>query len=321
MIRARRVGALLCRLMAGLIGATTALSCAAADFDYQLAPERIADGVYVLVGRTEDFSFDNGGNIVNTSFIVGDSGVTVIDTGSSKRYGEQLRAAIASITPLPIALVINTHHHPDHFLGNQGFATARLAATPTTALGIETEGPAFLDNMYRLNGDWMLGTEVVVPRAALEPARIDSGGRTLEILTFDGHTASDLVVRDPRTGTLFASDLVFNGRAPTTPHADIATWLEALDRLQQIPFTRLVPGHGAIASDTRPIEQTRRYLQWLSRTIAEGAEQGLDMTEMLEKPVPAEFAGLAVVDKEYRRSVVHLFPQAELAALRAAATH
>jgi uncharacterized sulfatase len=31
---------------------------------------RIADDTWVLVGRSEDFSFANGGNIVNTAFIV-----------------------------------------------------------------------------------------------------------------------------------------------------------------------------------------------------------------------------------------------------------
>ena len=213
----------------------------AADFDYRLEPRRIADGVYVLIGRTEDFSLDNGGNIVNTGFLVGNQGVVVIDTGPSRRYGEQMRAAIGRVTPLPVVLVINTHHHPDHILGNQAFPADRLAAVPETIRAIQTEGPGFLENMYRLNGDWMRDTEVVAPRQVLAAGRLEVGGRALELIVLDGHTASDLLVLDRATGTLFAADLVFNGRAPTTPDADLTRWLASLDQLEQRPFRAARP--------------------------------------------------------------------------------
>ena len=88
----------------------------AAEFDYHLVARPLARDVYAFIGKTEDFDTDNGGNIVNTAFIVAPKGVIVIDSGPSLRYGRQMRRAIAAITDKPIALVINTHHHPDHFL-------------------------------------------------------------------------------------------------------------------------------------------------------------------------------------------------------------
>lgn len=286
------------------------------DFDYRLTPQQIADGVYTLIGKTEDFSLDNGGDIVNTGFIIGSEGVIVIDTGSSKRYGEQMRAAIARLTPLPVVLVINTHHHPDHFLGNQAFAVDTLAALADTRRAIEAEGAGFLDNMYRLNGDWMRDTEVVIPRRTLTAGPLETGGRKLELIALGGHTVADLVVLDTATGTLFAADLVFNQRAPTTPHAEINRWLQSLDHLQALSFNRLVPGHGDVTTGTGAIEQTRHYLQWLEQTLRDGAEQGLDMTEMLALTVPEKFAGLAEVRTEFRRSITHLYPAAEQAALQ-----
>ncbi|CAH1747595.1 Beta-lactamase [Thauera humireducens] len=286
-----------------------------AAFDYGLVPRQIADGVYVLEGRKEDFSTANGGDIANTGFIVGIDGVIVIDTGSSRRYGEQMRAAIARVTPLPVVLTLNTHHHPDHFLGNQAFPPDTLAALPETIAGIEAEGGAFNDNLYRLVGDWMRDTEVVVPRRRLAASRQVIAGRDLELLALGGHTAADLVVIDHASGTVFAADLVFNGRAPTTPHADIPRWLDALAQLERLPARRWVPGHGAVHDDTGPLRQTRAYLDWLSRTLQGAAEGGLDMAEAMTLPVAAEFRGLALVEHEYRRSVVHLFPAAERAAL------
>ncbi len=290
----------------------------ARDFDYRLAPQQLAEGVYVVTGRSEDFSRANGGNIVNTGFIVGTSGVIVIDTGPSKRYGEQLRAAIAHITPLPVVLVVNTHHHPDHFLGNQAFPAETLAALPGTIAAIEAEGAAFNDNMYRLNGDWMRDTEVVLPQRRLAAGRSKVGGRDIELLALGGHSAADLVLIDHATATVFASDLVFNRRAPTTPHADIPRWLAALATLEALPAARWVAGHGEPSTDATPLRETRAYLQWLSEAIRAGAEGGADMAEMLARPIPPAFRTMALVEAEYRRSVVHLFPAAEQAALAGA---
>lgn len=292
-----------------------ALAVQANDFNYKLTPQMIAGDVYVLIGTTEDFSFGNGGNIVNSGFIVGTTGVIVIDTGSSRRYGEQLLAAIAAITDKPIALTINTHHHPDHFLGNQAFPANTLAATPETIQGIRTEGEGFSANLYRMSGDWMLGTEVVVPTQTLAAGRRNVGGRDLEFLPLAGHTASDLVVIDHDSGTVFAADLIFNRRTPTTPHADITRWLASLDALEALPAQRWVPGHGAVSDDTTPIRDTRAYLSWLAETIKHGAESGLDMTEMLATPIPDAFKTMALATREFERSVTHLYPAAERAAL------
>ena len=50
-----------------------------AGADYTLQPRRIAEGTWLLEGSTENFAKGNGGNIVNTGFIVTDAGVVVID--------------------------------------------------------------------------------------------------------------------------------------------------------------------------------------------------------------------------------------------------
>lgn len=290
-------------------------SAPATGFDYRLEPHAVADGVYVLTGLLQDFSTSNGGNIVNTGFIVGPRGVVVIDSGPSRRYGEQLRAAIARVTPLPVVLVINTHHHPDHFLGNQAFERATLAALPGTRAGIEREGEAFNTNMYRLAGDWMRDTVVAAPTMDVTPGRLEAGGRSLELFALDGHTGADLAVLDRATGTLFAGDLVFHERSPTTPHARIEDWLTSLDVLEAIPFKVLVPGHGAVTQDAAPLRQTRDYLRWLDDLLRRSAAAGLDMAEVLTLPLPHMFARLAVAEDEYVRSVGHLYPAIEQAVL------
>mgnify|MGYP002757968199 FL=1 len=75
---------------------------ALADLDYRLEPRQVAADTWVLEGRSENFSRDNGGNIVNTGFIVSEDGVVVIDSGPSLRYGQALRQAIAGVTDLSL---------------------------------------------------------------------------------------------------------------------------------------------------------------------------------------------------------------------------
>ncbi|MFN4342999.1 MAG: quinoprotein relay system zinc metallohydrolase 1 [Azonexus sp.] len=306
------------RLLASLL----LLACgqlAAQDYDYRLIPTPVARDVYAFIGKTEDFDTVNGGNIVNTAFIVAPQGVIVIDSGPSLRYGQQMRQAIGRVTDKPVVLVINTHHHPDHFLGNQAFADVPIGALADTRQGITRDGDAFAENLFRMSGDWMKGTEVQAPTRTLQAGELEVAGRKLRLIALDGHTGADLVVLDVASGVLFAGDLAFNGRAPTTPHADVGHWLAALDQLEKLTresgFTTLVPGHGAVTHDAAPIRQTRAWLNWLTQTLRDAARDGLDMNDLLARPLPPQFAGLPVAASEYRRSVGHLFPAAEQAVL------
>ncbi len=304
--------AALIRRVAGTMLSLVAFSVGAASFDYGLQPKQIAPDTWMLEGSTDDFSYANGGNIVNTAFVVTADGVLVIDTGPSRLYGEQMRAAIKRITDKPIVAVLNTHHHPDHFLGNQAFDIKKVEALPETIALIKEQGGAFNDNMYRLAGNAMAGTEVAPPGATIGAGEMTLGKHHFQILAMAGHTPADLVVFDKTTGVLFAADLLFHQRAPTTPHADLADWNKALDLLAKIPARLIVPGHGPVSTNDEPIRQTRAWLHWLEKTLRESAKEGLDMNEVLAKPMPAALRALSLSKSEFSRSVSHLYPDIEL---------
>ena len=291
---------------------------AAAPFDYALKAQTVAPGVHLFEGRTKNFSRENGGNIVNTGYIETAAGAVVIDSGPSRRYGEQMRAAIEKQTGKPVAKLLITHAHPDHFLGNQSFAADTLAALPDTRATIARSGDDLAANLYRMVGGWMEGTEAVAPTQELQPGTMNVGGRPLRLLALSGHTGADLAVYDEQTRTLFAGDLVFFQRTPTTPNADIAHWLVSLDQLEKIDFAILVPGHGPVVKDKAAIVQTRAYLRWLRGALQDASKKGLDPTEVMQIQVPAEFASLALLREEFQRSVVHLYPAMELETLKKA---
>ena len=288
-----------------------------AGADYALKPRQIAEDTWLLEGSTENFAKANGGNIVNTGFIVTEAGVVVIDTGPSKRYGEAFRQAIAAITDKPVIRVLLTHHHPDHALGNQAFNDAPIGALAGTTDLLKQQGEAMAENMYRLVGDWMRGTEVVLPSQVVEPGTLTVGDHSLRLLQLAGHTGADLAVLDETTGVLFAGDLVFYERALTTPNSPgLDVWLRDLDTLQALPWKLIVPGHGPLASDASPFAQMRDYLGWLDQLMRDGAARGDDMAEMIRSPIPERFAGISLSRYELIRSVSHLDPRYERAGMR-----
>ena len=281
------------------------------NFDYQLKPIEIAVDTYVLVGETRDFSVENGGNILNTGFIITEQGVIVIDAGPSFIYGLQMRKAISQLTDKPVIKVLLTHHHPDHIFGVQAFKDSSIFALEATVNSIKNEAGGLLDNLYRMVGYWMKDTEVMDNIKILDRTDDKFGNHELEYIAMSGHTSSDLIVYDKTTGVLFTGDLVFHNRALTTPHADPEKWQTSLNALKNMEFNILVPGHGAISQDKAPIEQTLDYLTWLESSIESAVRQGKDMNEAMNVSVPERFNSLDGLQRELSRSITHRYPYYE----------
>lgn len=304
------------RAALALICLAVSTALAADELAYEIDPVEVAPGCYAVIGSEDYFTPGNGGNIANIGFIVTSAGVVVVDTGPSLRYGEALRRAIERVAPRqPIERVLITHGHPDHYLGNQAFADVPIYGGAVTTQLIESSGNDFTVNMYRLVGDWMRGTESMPPTRTAEPGRFRVGDHRFHLLRFDGHTGEDLVLLDETCGALYAGDLVFNRRTLSTPHADLDAWMASLERLKQVPFRIMVPGHGAAAEGSAAIEQTLSYLNWLKTRLYKAFDAGLDITEVMELPLPERFASFTLARDEYRRTVHNLYPAIEASRL------
>ena len=285
----------------------------ASDLNYNLVAEPVGKGTYVFIGSTKYFSKKNGGNIANAAYIVTNSGVIVIDTGSSYQYGKQMREYIESTTGLSIVKVFNTHHHPDHFLGNQAFKDVPIASLQGIVKAIESQGEALNGNLYTLVGDWMKETEAYSPTEVITPGKITIGGHEIEIIALDGHTDSDMAVYDHTTGVLFAGDLIFHDRTPAVASANIQNWLNSISQLQKLDYKYLIAGHGPVTTDQHAMIQTHDYLTWLHKTLQNALDEGLDISEALQIELPQSFQDLDILHEEYKRGVLQLYPSMEQA--------
>lgn len=219
----------------------------------------VAPGVYVHAGMHAEAARDNLGVIANVGFVVGGQCVAVIDTGGSMAAGVRLREAVRRVSALPICFVINTHMHPDHVLGNAAFANEGESSGPAvvghvklaTALNQRQRG--YLARLRQDLGDAAAGTRIVLPTMSVaDSAQLDLGGRILQLKAWPtAHTDNDLTVFDPRTGTMWAGDLLFVERVPALD-GSLRGWLKALTEIRLLAPTRIIAGHGLAGDDWRP---------------------------------------------------------------------
>src|SRR5512134_4116991 len=71
---------------------------------------RINERVYVLLGPIQHANRLNQGYMINSTVIVGDNGVILVDSGGTFEVGRHIAAAVRRITDKRVTHVVNTHH-------------------------------------------------------------------------------------------------------------------------------------------------------------------------------------------------------------------
>ncbi|MFK7893203.1 MAG: quinoprotein relay system zinc metallohydrolase 2 [Granulosicoccus sp.] len=241
----------------------------------------IDDGMYVRYGVHELMSQANNGNIGNSGIIVGSESVAVIDPGGSFVAGGRLRAAIRNVTELPVRYIILTHFHPDHVLGAAVFAsTAKILAHKNFARAVAQRREFYTQRIAQLMGDD--SPEFLLPDVAVDDViEIDLGDRRLILRAHQtAHTDNDLTITDPLTATLWAGDLVFQGRTPALD-GSLRGWLKVLAELDETEYSRIIPGHGQAGSWSAVVQPQLDYLAELASRVKRNIVQGVGLSALV----------------------------------------
>ncbi len=298
------------RLLAAAGVLIVSLSAAAGTLPLQ----RIADDAYLISGVVADAAPANRGRVVNTGFIVGTDGVIVVDSGANHGHGEAILATVASVTDKPVALLINTHPHPQNVLGNSAFAARGIPilATAATIAAMRARCPDCLRSLERSVGaEAMTGTRIELPGLVAAGEVREVAGRRLTLLhAGHGHTEGDLAVFDAESGVLFAGDLVYRGQVPHLSESDTAGWLASLQPLRDLPIRTLVPGRGPVgsAADLAPIG---RYLSQLRQRVAAAYRDGRSADEAIALADLPEFSSWQGYAERHGRNVQHVYFEIE----------
>ena len=258
--------------------ALLALNAAA---DGQTFPEprtlKINERVYVLLGPIQHANKINQGYMINSTVIVGDKGVILVDSGGSDEVGRHIATAVRRITDKPITHVVNTHHHGDHYLGNVAFEGATFISSELCRKMVLETGHEWLAIMERDTGRRLAGTrpiaaEVTYPAGARTETFIH-GVRVVFWVPKGSHTIGDLLVHLPDDKVLVAGDVLVSRVVPTLQDGFVKNWLQTLDEVQTLDVEYFVPGHGDLMT-LRDVTALRGTLLRFYAGVKEGFRSG-----------------------------------------------
>jgi glyoxylase-like metal-dependent hydrolase (beta-lactamase superfamily II) len=252
------------RVRAGLIGVAAALPLFAASGFAQQAPQfetrQVADNVYI---------FRYGGH--QSMFVVTQEGVIATDPISYLRpqaavtYVEEIR----KITQAPIRYLVYSHHHYDHIAGGQPF---KAAGATVIAHRNAKSRLAALDNAAVVPVDEAVEDD--------KPRIIELGGTRLELhYVGRNHSDNSLVMLLPREKILFTVDFIpiQTVQFRDMPDGYLPDWLDSLDRVLKLDWTRMIPGHpyaGGRLGTKEDVQQLKQYMSDLSEATRKAANEG-----------------------------------------------
>lgn len=211
----------------------------------------------------------------NTIILDAPQGLIVVDTGRHPDHVAKI-LAYAKERRRPIAAVVNSHWHMDHVQGNLDIRQAYPNAPVYATTAIDGALPTFLANgvkgaRARLTDpktpkdrlpevqrylSRMDNPDSVRPtRPVLKSGKMNIAGRMLDVHVAPfAATEADLWFYDPKEKLAVVGDLVV-GIVPFMDTACADGWAKALDEVEKVPFTTLIPGHGDAMTRTD-------FLQW-----------------------------------------------------------
>ena len=260
----------------------------------------LGDNVYMLEGQ--------GGNI---TVAVGKDGIIMVD-GEYAPLHDKIKAAISTVSNLPIKYLINTHFHGDHTGGNEPFA--RDGVTVVSEINVKKRLAAGTTN-------GLTGVKTPpVPEAAL-PAKTYTGayhirlrGRVADLKHIENaHTDGDTYIWFKTSNVLSTGDTFTNGRYPNIDFANggnIKGMIAATDAYLKLANakTRIVPGHGPLA-DKAILVEYRAMLVTARDRMAKLVKEGKSEDDVVAaKPfadLDAKWAPTELASKNFIRVVYH----------------
>jgi glyoxylase-like metal-dependent hydrolase (beta-lactamase superfamily II) len=318
------------RLVHALLAAALALAAAPAVGQPPaptLQPIRASERVYYFEGEPAMASSANRAFNSNAAFVVTHDGVVVFDALGTPVLGAAMKAAIASVTPQPIRLVIVSHFHADHFYGLQALAGPGVEiwghANGREALGSPFAQDRLEQRRRDLWPDVDQDTRLVGATRWLEfgpsgEIAFERGGVRFRLIDVSGaHAPEDIMLWVENDRVLLAGDLYFSGRIPFVGNADSKAWLAAMDRIGPLKPAMVIPGHGRASTDPQPdIDLTKAYLRFLRERMGAAVRELVPFDEAYKAVDWSRFAKVPAFEAANRINAYGTYLRMEQEALK-----
>lgn len=252
----------------------------------KMAPPKVVkinERVYALLGPLGVPSKHNQGYMVNSTVIIGDQGVILVDSGASDEVGSHLRQAVAKLTPKPVTHVINTHHHGDHVLGNIVFKEAEVISSEICREMVNKTGDEWVALVESLIGRKLPNTRPVPATVTFagENSRVERTLQGVKLVFWvppGSHTVGDMMVYLPDDKVLVGGDILVNGTIPVMRDALVKNWVGALEMVQGFDAATIVPGHGPLMTKA-DVTSLQRQMAGFYAGVEAGYKKGLSDSE------------------------------------------
>jgi len=275
----------ICKLILTAALATSPHSLWAAKFPSPTTI-KISDSVYVLLGPIQHANRQNQGYMINSTIMIGDKGVVLVDPGGTDEVGQFIKNQVAKITPKPITHVINTHSHGDHYLGNTAFPNATILSSERCRQLVNQTGDEWTRLMESMVGRPFPNTRPVAASIVFPPlSKTNYTANGIDMLIWvpaGSHTAGDLMIYLPREKVLIAGDVLVNGVVPTMQDGVVKNWISVLQEIEQIDANVYVPGHGALMKRSQ-VAAMRDAINNFYQGVKEGYRANLTESEIRER--------------------------------------
>jgi cyclase len=230
--------------------------------------------------------------INNTGFVVAHDGVIAVDSCATERRTRAFLDAVRQVTPAPVRMLVNTHHHGDHTHGNHLTHPATIVGHERCREAMIAMGIQHYEGVFE-SPDW--GHLELAPPILTFTERVDvyAGDLKAELhyIGTPAHTDNDVVAWLPERRVLFAGDLVFNGGTPFVMMGSISGALQALDRLRGFGAEVVVPGHGPVC-DPAVFDHLERYYRFVHDVATEARRAGVGALDAARQADLGEFGEL-----------------------------
>lgn len=228
-------------------------------------------------------------NIVNSSIIIGDNGVAVVDTQVNQMMGRRLLKAIRSITDKPILYAINTHYHWDHTNGNIIFREegATVVAREMTKDFMVNRAPR-QEDFLRSRG-FTLGDPPFLPQQTFtHEMELELGNQPLHLVHLGKAETDDATaIRIPAEGCIVSGDTVMTGSFPIFGQPVMNEglmanhdWINTIQELRTYNPEHVLPGHGPLAHDAE-IDLLIKIEAYFLSEVRNRVEQAMSLAELL----------------------------------------
>lgn len=283
-------------------------------FDYQLKPLKVANDIWCFIGKLEAPSAKNGGFMSNSCYIKTPTSYILIDSGATYAFAQQAYAAMSNIAKLPVEMVISTHAHDDHWLGNSFYKQQFNAKILGPSLINKEYNPHTQTRMMQmLPKTFLENTKIVgVDEEITSIKELHLGNKQIIIIPvgYKAHTSDDLFVYLPQEKVLFSGDLVMNGRITSNRDGSVIGSLKALEQIQQKQWDVLVPGHGTDTSKTAANEITNYFTQ-LKIQVLNAIKNDVMAADISKTVTLEEFKDKAMYEELNKRNVFDAYQELE----------